>query len=406
LLRATAVGGRLDLWARFGPLPKAVTRTQFDPLDRDVLADPYPHYSALHEGPRLQFSPARRIWIVHRYDDVRAAAREHSALVSGDGITLVRSRLPMMISMDRPGHARLRPLLARPFAHDALEGQRPMIERIVAERLDRLGAGGDAVAELATPVPVEVIAELLGVPADDFARFRAWSDVVVEGFAFTPSLRALASALRVWRATLALHAYFGRTLRGRPAGMLGQLLDSADAGKLTAGELRWFAFLLLIAGNETTTNLLGALMLCLAADPDLYDQLRADPQLIGSAIEEALRLHSPIQGLYRAARTDYAVGEATIPRGARVLLLFGAANRDPARFHEPDRFVLGREPSDHLAFGTGIHFCLGAHLARLEAEVLLRSLLSRTRRIALAGEPRFTRNPTLRGLAALPIELS
>jgi cytochrome P450 len=148
------------------------------------------------------------------------------------------------------------------------------------------------------------------------------------------------------------------------------------------------------------------MLLALAEDPEQYERLAADQSLIRPAVEEALRHTSPIQGMYRVAREDYEVGDASVPAGGRVLLLFGAANRDPRHYPDPDRFDVARNPADHLGFGTGVHFCLGAHLARLEAEVVLRLLTERIARIELAGEPRWRHNPALRGLASLPLRLT
>jgi cytochrome P450 len=284
------------------------------------------------------------------------------------------------------------------LASDAIEG---MLEE---------GGGCDAVAALAGPLPVATIARVLGIPEDDEPRFRQWSDSVVEGFGIESGAGRLRSSAGVLGATLRLHSYFlelfSRRRQDPGDDVLSKLLASSDEGGLSEDELFWFAFLLLIAGNETTTNLIGTMLLALAEDPEQYERLAVDPSLIRPAVEEALRHTSPIQGMYRVAREDYEVGDASIPAGGRVLLLFGAANRDPRHYPDPDRFDVARNPADHLGFGTGIHFCLGAHLARLEAEVVLGLLAERVERIELAGEPRWRHNPALRGLASLPLRLT
>ena len=187
--------------------------------------------------------------------------------------------------------------------------------------------------------------------------------------------------------------------------MLSGLLSSSEDGALAEEELFWFALLLLVAGNETTTSLLGTMLLSLARHPEQYRRLRESPSLIPSAVEEALRHTSPIQGLYRTAIAPYRVGDATVPAGGRVLLLYGAANRDPRQYPEPGRFLVERNPTDHVAFGSGIHFCLGAHLARIEAGVVLRELVERVSAIEPAGEPVWMQNPSLRGLRRLPLRL-
>jgi cytochrome P450 len=275
---------------------------------------------------------------------------------------------------------------------------------------DLLGSDrGDAVAALTVPLPVTVIAELLGVPTADLPKLHRLSDGIVEGFHADGSLRHVALGVRVARDVLALHRYMKRTfarLREEPGDdLLSLLLASNAEGGLGDEELFWFALMLLVAGNETTTNLIGALLFALARDPGSYARLREEPELIPGAVEEGLRWSSPIQGLFRAAREDCPIGGHTIPRGARALLMFGAANRDPRVYPDPDRFVLDRRVDGHLAFGTGIHFCLGAHLARAEAAVVLERFVERVARMELAGEARWTRNPTVRGPVQLPLRL-
>jgi cytochrome P450 len=187
--------------------------------------------------------------------------------------------------------------------------------------------------------------------------------------------------------------------------MLSKLTNPRDGGALGPQELFWFCLLLLVAGNETTTNLIGNLVLTLLDDPGLWDQLRSRPELVPGAVEESVRRDSPIQGLFRTALEDYEVGGARVPAGGRVLLLFGAANRDPRRYHDPDRFDPERGASDHVGFGSGIHLCLGAHLARLEGRAVLTRLLERVQRLEPAGDPVRGTNPALRGMAKLPVRL-
>jgi cytochrome P450 len=375
--------------------------TEFDPLDAQVLADPYPSYAELLATGPLHYSAKRRVWIISRHEHVHAAARAHDALSSAESITPARSTLPMLIALDRPAHTRLRKVVAPYFTHDALGRSVPMIEQIARRAVDELLAAEapDAVAHLAAPVPVDVIAHLLGVPLADRTRFRTWSDRVIEGFGAT-SPRAAAT---VFGATMRLHAYFRDAFAERRSTPRDDLLGHLTAAALSDEERFWFALLLLVAGNETTTSLLGGMVLAFAENPGEYARVRGDPELIPSTVEETLRHVSPIQGFYRTALRDYDVGGATIPAGGRVLLLFGAANRDPRRYADPDRFDVARNPSDHLAFGMGIHFCLGVHLARLEAAIVLRALTERVERLELRGGPVWNGNPSLRGLAHLPV---
>jgi beta-dihydromenaquinone-9 omega-hydroxylase len=385
-----------------------VRLTGFDPLSTEVIADPYPWYERLLAGPRVHYNPRRRLWILCRHEDVRAAAHAHGELSSAEGVTFVRRPLPMLLTIDRPEHARLRRVVARHFTHDALARRRPAIEEIAERAIERaMGRERcDAVSELAAPVPVEVIAEILGVPRADRGRFRRWSDQIVIGFNLAPGNLARTTA-SVLPAIFRLHAYFDAVFAARRAApaddLISHLARSSAEGRLSAEELFWFALLLLVAGNETTTNLIGTMLLTLADLPDVHERVRDQPALLPAAVEESLRLHSPIQSLYRTAIGPYPVGEATVPAGERVLLLFAAANRDPRRYAQPGSFDLDRDCADHLAFGAGIHFCLGAHLARLEASAVLRRVLARARRIELTGEPVWTRNPALRGLQRLPV---
>jgi beta-dihydromenaquinone-9 omega-hydroxylase len=385
--------------------------TDFDPLDPEVLADPYPSYRALLQGPALHYNRRRALWFLCRYEDVRAGARANDELSSAESVARYRARLPMMLTVDRPEHTRLRRVVSRDFTRDAMERSREEIGRIARDAIGRMLAAGetDAVAELASPLPVAVIAHVLGVPAVDLPDFRRWSDRVVEGFGVAPGTGSLGSSLSVLGATVKLRSYFleqfERRRRSPGPDLLSRMLASSEDGRLTEDELFWFGFMLLVAGNETTTSLLGTMLLSLARHPEEWAKLRDDPDLVPSAVEEALRHTSPIQGLYRTALSDYRVGPASIPAGGRVLLLYGAANRDPRKFPQPDDFLIERNPTDHLAFGSGIHFCLGAHLARLEGAIVLRELVERVEAIELAGEPSWNPNPSLRGLSRLPVRL-
>lgn len=385
--------------------------TDFDPLDPEVVADPYPSYRELLRSGVVHHNPKRSLWIVSGYREVRAASRAHESLSSAEGVTRYRSALPMMLTMDRPGHSRLRRLAAGHFTRDALARWRPDTERLAREAVARmLGEDDtDAVAQVASPLPVAVIAHLLGVPSSDLPRFRQWSDRLVEGFGSGAGAGAFKSSAHVLGSAIRLHSYFLEQIERRRVSpgsdLLSQLVGWSEDGQLTETELVWFALMLLVAGNETTTNLLGTMLLNFAENPAEYARVRRDPALVPAAVEESLRYVSPVQGFHRTALRDYEVGGATIPAGSRVLLLFGAANRDPRQYPDPDSFRVERNPSDHLAFGSGIHFCLGAHLARLEATIVLGELVSRVAAIEPAGPAVWNGNPTLRGLARLPLRL-
>jgi cytochrome P450 len=255
-----------------------------------------------------------------------------------------------------------------------------------------------------------MIAHILGIPPKDEEFFRYWSNETVRVANIQVTPRGLWEILPSLNGVRHLHSYFcSRIESGELLGhdtLLGRLVATAGDGEISREELFYFTLLLLLAGNETTTNLLSTMFLTLSENPDQFELIRQDPDaLIGSAIEEQLRFSSPIQGFYRTAKTAYRVGEATIPAGARVALLWGAANRDPRQFDNPDAFVAARNPS-HVAFGSGIHLCLGASLARMESRAVLRELVERVDRIDILGAPKWTTNSSLRGLARMQVALT
>ncbi|HEY3683989.1 MAG TPA: cytochrome P450 [Streptosporangiaceae bacterium] len=379
-----------------------------DPFAPGVVADPYPWYRSLlaDEGPR--YLPERDLWVVSRYDQVRDAARDHRTLASGQGVTYVRIPLPMMLTSDPPDHTRLRRIVSRVFTPRAIDEWRGMIDRQAVRLVAELRAADepDLVTGLAAPLPVMVIAEILGIPAADRALFRTWADRVVEGFNLLDDVYTADDLdTRILDAVQELDGYFAAIIadrRAHPGDDLVTRLVQAEE-RLDPKELFWFCFLLLVAGTETTTNLIGTLGHLLATGPDLRRALAADPGRTPDAVEEALRWGSPIQGFFRDALDGCAVGGTAIPAGARVLLLYAAANRDPRHFADPDAYDLDRRSTDHLAFGTGIHFCLGAHLARTEAAAAIGHLLAAADGFAPRGEPVRTANPTLRGFTSLPV---
>jgi beta-dihydromenaquinone-9 omega-hydroxylase len=383
----------------------------FDPFAPEVLADPAAAYRRLHAVGGVHRCRRHDLFVLAGYEDVRAAARAHNVFSSAHGVSQVPAALPMLITSDRPRHGELRRMVAPHFTAESAQATRPLMERVTAEALERMleRPSSDAVAALAVPLPITVIAERLGVPASDLADFRRWSDGIIEGFHAGRSPAMLWRGPRVMGHVVSLHRYmrgvFDRLRRTPGDDVISALLVSQDGGSLNDEELFWFALMLLVAGNETTTNLIGSMLLALAEDPEAYDRLRRDPELVGQVVEESLRWGSPIQGLFRQTTEDHQVGDATIPAGSRVLLSFGAANRDPRQFPDPDRFDVERHPTDHLGFGFGIHFCLGAHLARLEAAVVLDALTARVARIEPAGPVEWTGNPTVRGPRRLPLRL-
>lgn len=386
--------------------------TSFDPFDPATAANPYPGYAELLAGPRVRYNRQRNIFILSRYDDVRAAARNDALLTNAEGVTRSRGQFPVLLNMDPPRHTELRRKVQPAFARGALSGWQQTVDRLTHELVSELLAnpGSDVVQRLAVPMPMRMIAHILGVPSEDEDFFRHWSNEAVRVANIQVTAKGLWQIFPTLNGVRHLHSYFcSRIETGELLAkdtLLGHLVATAGHGEISRDELFYFALLLLLAGNETTTNLLSTMFLTLSQNPDQFELIRQDPDtLIGSAIEEQLRYSSPIQGFYRTAKTAYQVGDATIPAGARVALLWGAANRDPRQFDSPDAFVAARNPS-HVAFGSGIHLCLGASLARMESRAVLHELVERVQRIDVIGRPEWTTNSSLRGLARMQVALA
>jgi cytochrome P450 len=393
---------------------KTAPATDFDPFSAQVMHDPYPGYQSLLTGtqvPNVWYNRKRGIWIIAGYDDVRKALRDNEELSSAQSQSRFRVYLPSMNAADPPEHTRLRKFVSRAFTARAMAAWQTNINEVADELVDTVIAQGhtEAVTELAKPLPTRLIARMLGIPQQDQPQFVAWSDDMVAG-AFAPlTAHGMRLSARSGSATAAMRRSLDPLIaqrRRNPGDDLISMMTPADADDvLTDDEIFWSAAMLIGAGSETTTNMLSGLLLTLAQRPELYARLRAHPELIPAAVEEQLRMGSPVQGFYRTATRDYPVGGQTIPAGARVLLLFAAANRDPRHYEDPDTFDLDRNPTDHLAFGGGVHYCLGVPLTRLEGARVFSQLLPRVEEIRLAGDYRYLDNPTMRGLEHLPLEL-
>jgi cytochrome P450 len=397
--------------------------SRFDPHAPAFQADPYPVYAALREqAPVGQFTlpSGFRFYWVTRYDDVAAALRDPRLSAKKLPDDMLAPGVPdsfrrlgellmhMMLLKDAPDHTRLRGLVNKAFTPRVVEGLRGRAAAIVGELLDAAEPGGrmDVIRDLATPLPVIVIAELLGIPAADHERFKRWSDdiaVVLDGSVRTPGLPAAAASCAE------LSEYLRREVaerRRKPReDLLSRLIAAHDhEDALSEDELIATCVLILLAGHETTTNLIGNGMLALGEHPEAFEALRRDPGLVRGAVEEMLRFDAPVQLTSRQALEPIELGGVPIDPGVEVDLSLGAANRDPAQFEAPERFDPARAPNRHLAFGLGAHFCLGAPLARLEAQVALEAVVRRIPSWKLEGEG-VRRRPglVLRGLERLPI---
>ena len=381
--------------------------TGFDPLSAAVLAEPHAAYDELLAGARVHHCRRRGLWILARHEDVGGALKDHDRLSNVDGILRLRTSTPAILGVDRPEHSRLRRLVAADFTRDAMTMWEPGVRRLAAEALDGMVDQGstDYAARLTQLLPITVIALVLGVPVRDRPAFTAWSRAVARAFELEANLAAAPDLMRFIGASVALRRYFLELRERRRVSPVEDVLTTLSTAELTDEQFAWFCLQLLSAGNETTTHLLGSMLVAIAEHPDQIELMRDRPELISQAVEESLRHASPVQATFRTARVPYEVGDVTIPAGARVMLVIAAANRDPRIFVDPARFDVRRDASQHLAFGGGIHFCLGAHLARLECRVVLEELLRRTSRVELAGVVRWSANPSFRGPIELPVRL-
>jgi cytochrome P450 len=388
----------------------------YNPLLPAVRRDPYPTYRALRMADPVHRSLLMDTWVLTRYDDVSLLLRDQRLSAERErwkGFQALDGQAPVasMLVVDPPHHTRLRALVSRAFTPRTVERLRARIEAFVNDALDLAESRGglELIGELAYPLPVTVIAEMLGVPPADWPRFRAWSRALVA--ALDPlSAREAGVAAAVLAAREALGRYLSEIValrRAEPAeDLITALLLLDDSGEgLTHLELVVMANLLLVAGHETTVNLIGNGVLALLRHPEQLASLRERPELIRLAVEELLRFDSPVQLTARVALEPFELGGREIQAGDMLIALLGSANRDGAQFSDPDRLDLGREPNAHLSFGRGIHFCLGAPLARLEAQVAIGALVSRFPRLRLQGTVRRSPTVTLRGIRRLPLSV-
>ncbi|WP_328466019.1 cytochrome P450 [Actinoplanes sp. NBC_00393] len=394
---------------------------QIDFTDPAFQADPHPVYAQWRRtGPvrRTRLPSGLSAWLVTRYEDARRALADprlskQSAFSVGSSSTANRPSGPAgvlsrhMLAVDPPDHTRLRRLVSAAFTARRIEGLRPRIEEITGDLLDAMAGGerADLIDAFAFPLPIQVICELLGVPPGDRDAFREWSNVIVAGSQsgdrLEPAIRAMVGYI------LALLAE-RRTSPGDDllSGLI-QVRDEQD--RLTEAELSSMVFLLLIAGHETTVNLIGNGAYLLLRERDRWERLRAEPGLLPTAIEEFLRFEGPVEtSTFRVATEDLEIGGVTVSAGDPVVVVLLSANRDGDRFPAADELRLDRTQNPHLAFGHGIHYCLGAPLARLETQVAFTALLARHPGLRLAVPPedlRWRPGLLLRGLETLPVLL-
>lgn len=397
----------------------------FNPADPAVRANPYPILARMRGEDPVHWSPALKSWILTRYDDVKRALG--AAEMSPDRLTPFYASLPdatrstlaelmrylnlWIVFRDPPEHTRVRALVNKAFLPGTINGFRPQIERIAARLLDQLDGEGevDLVAQFTMQLPALVIMGMLGVLEDRLHQIKAWSDDImlfIGSAQDTPGKYELAR-----RGAHEMAAFFRAEIAKRRANPGDDLLASLIAARderdsLSEDELVATSMLLLFAGHETTTNLLSTATLALVRNPEQRARFREQPELAGTAVEEFLRYDAPTNAMTRIVRADHEVGSKQLRAGDRVFAIINAANRDESQFVDPNKLDIGRMPNRHLTFGQGIHFCLGAQLARLEARIALPLLFARYPELTLGeGEPVWLDALIMRGLKSLPIRL-
>ena len=387
-------------------------------LDPEVLGNPYPLYRRLRSESPVHWDPLLRVWVVTRYEDVIRVLRDFSAertptptQLTSMGLSalnpVAQVMVKQMLFLDPPAHTRIRGLASAAFTPARVEGLRSHIREIVRNLLKPVEATGrmDLIADLAEPLPCIVTAEMLGVPVEEHRQMKLWSQDFAEilgNFQHNPE-----HVQRILKCTEQMTAYFRDAMRSdrlRPEGLVNSLKNAELQGdRLTEEEIIANCIITMVGGQETTTNLLGNGVLALIRNPGELAKLRASPSLIPSAVEELLRFESPTQYTARIAPHDTVLGDKQIRQKQAVFAVMGAGNRDPERFPDPDRLNLARPDNKHLAFGWGAHFCFGAPLARIEAQLAFEELLQLEDWALATDKLTWRTNLALRGMTALPI---
>jgi cytochrome P450 len=396
---------------------------QFDPLSPEFQHNPYPVYDQLRAATPILYLESRHTWFLSAYEDVFTLLRDRRlGRALPPGMTRADLGLPplredymdfyklsehSMFDKEPPDHTRLRSLVHKVFTPRRVEGLRQHIQQITESLLDNVHLQGsmDILADFATPLPVTVIAELLGVPEEDRYHLRSWSQDIVAMYELDHTEEQGQQAVQ---AAIEFSDYIRDLAWWRKKvpqdDLISALAAVEDAGdQLTEDELISTCVLLLNAGHEATVNVIGNGMLALLKHPDQQRKLRDHPELVNTAVEEMMRYDTPLQLFRRWVRDDLVYKGFRFTKGMELALMFGAANRDPARFENPGSFDIAREDNPHISFGNGVHYCLGAPLARLELQIAIGTLLRRMPGLQLSEEPEYRSNYVIRGLKSLQV---
>ncbi|MEJ2869105.1 cytochrome P450 [Actinomycetospora sp. OC33-EN08] len=388
------------------------TWSTFDPFAPEQRADPYPALAALRDEAPCAHLDRYGVWLVSRYDDVAAVLKDWETFSSAQGAGLEPVATPeeggVILSTDPPEHTRVRRAVARDFTPKAIGQLEPRVRELVGRALEVALAEGeiDWVSHVAQPVPTTVMAELMGYPDRHRNEYCRWASTIFDsmGCPAGGESSVLGEAIGGLFGLVGQIAADGEYVAG---GWADRIVRAGERDELAQGEVVSLLGGILVAAMDTTVNMLGNLLHALATHPDQWRRLRERPDLASGAVEESLRFESPVQpGFFRVTTTETTVAGVAVPPGARVMVAFGSANRDPRQFPDPDRFLIDRTPNEHLAFGRGVHFCLGAPVARMIGRVVLEKLVSSVAEIRPAGVARRKDNRMLRGFEHLPLALA
>lgn len=383
--------------------------TELDLFSEQLADAPYDAYRRLRDQAAAVYVPAHDFWVVPRYDDVRAASLGADTFSSAQGVALLapfnEPMLGSVLASDGQAHERLRAILAEYLAPRAIRALRGMVQ----ERVDRVVGSAvksgavDGVKDIAQRVPVAVVGDLIGLPEDGRESLLPGADATFTSFGpFTSTLEQRMPAFLDYQRFMSEVA----ERRSFAPGSWGAAIYAAvDEGRISDGDAMGLLQAYLVAGLDTTSNAISALLRLYAEDSDVWEAVKQEPSLAPSIFEEILRMESPVQGFFRVTTREITLDGVTVPSDARVLLHYGSANRDERHYPDPDQFQMRRNPLDHLAFGYGPHGCAGQGLARMEAAAITSALLARVDRIELGGAPTRHYNPVIRGLEKLPLRL-